>query len=68
MAVSPRMQGWLSPAAAERFVSRCTEPGCTTWTFGDTQHEANDRMTVHRGQRHTFPRDNAPAGERSCPS
>jgi hypothetical protein len=68
MAVSLWMQSWLrspSPPVAEerRFASQCRESGCVMWTFGDTQHEADDRMTVHRGQRHGFAADDASAGD-----
>jgi hypothetical protein len=70
---STRMRkAWLQtpspPAQPVRFVSQCQEPDCSTWTFGDTQHEADHRMTVHRGRFHTFPADDAPAGERSWPA
>lgn len=56
MAVSPRMQGWLqspSPPAGPdtRFASQC--PHCVTWTFGDTQQEADQRMASHRRHYHT---------------
>jgi hypothetical protein len=45
-----------SPPAADRsrFVSRCRERGCSTWTFGDTRQEAEDRMTTHRGEFYTL--------------
>jgi hypothetical protein len=62
---------WLEtpspPATPVRFVSQCQEPGCTTWTFGDSQREADNRITVHRGQFHSFSTEIAPTGERSCP-